>query len=145
AANRALGVAAVLGLSFSLPVLELVPDAGRDPDAILDAIEEALRAGLISETRPSEYSFAHALIRQTLYAELSATRRARLHRRVGEAIEQSIHADAQLEALAYHFAEAALDGQIDKAADYALAAGERALDRLASEEAAARLERGLEL
>jgi hypothetical protein len=126
-------------------VLELVPDAGENPDLLLDAIEEALRAGLISETRPSGYSFSHALIRQTLYSELSATRRARLHRRVGEAIEQSIRGDAQVEALAYHFTEAALDGQIDKAADYALVAGNRALDRLASEEAVVRLERGLDV
>jgi DNA-binding SARP family transcriptional activator len=145
AANRALAVAAVLGQTFSLPVLELVPDAGENPDLLLDAIEEALRAGLVSETGPSSYSFSHALIRQALYAELTATRRARLHRRVGEAIELSADADAQVEALAYHFAEAALDGQIAKAADYALAAGDRALDRLASEEAVVRLERGLEL
>jgi predicted ATPase len=145
AANRAVAVAAVVGPTFSLPVLELVRDAGENPDLLLDAIDEALRAGLIAEGRPSEYSFSHALIRQTLYSELSATRRARLHRRVGEAIEQSMRADAQIEALAHHFAEAALDGQIEKAVDYALAAGERALNRLASEEAVVRLERGLEL
>jgi predicted ATPase len=145
AANRALAVAAVLGQTFSLAVLELVPDAGETPDLLLDAIEEALRAGLVSETGPSSYTFSHALIREALYAELTATRRARLHCRVGEAIEKSADADAQVEALAYHFGEAALDGQIAKAADYALAAGNRALDRLSAEEAVVRLERGLEL
>src|SRR5262249_34485260 len=102
-------------------------------------------AGLISETGPSSYAFAHALIRQTLYEELTATRRVRLHRRIGEAIEQAPGADGHVEALAHHFAEAALDGQIAKAADYPLAAGHRALDRLDPEEAVARLERGLEL
>jgi DNA-binding SARP family transcriptional activator/class 3 adenylate cyclase len=144
AANRALAVASVVGPTFSLPVLERV-DVGGSPDELLDALEEALRAGLISETGPSSYSFAHALIRQTLYAELTSTRRARLHRRIGEAIEQASGAERQVEALAHHFAEAALDGQIAKAADYALEAGRRALDRLDPEEAVARLERGIEL
>jgi tetratricopeptide (TPR) repeat protein len=144
AANRALAVASVVGPSFTLPVLERV-DLGGNPDDLLDALEEALRAGLISETGPSSYSFSHALIRQTLYAELTTTRRVRLHRRIGEAIEQAPSTDRQVEALAHHFAEAALDGQIAKAADYALAAGRRALDRLDPEEAVARLERGVEL
>ena len=143
-ANRALAVASVVGPTFSLPVLEHV-DAGGNPDELLDALEEALRAGLITETEPSRYSFSHALICQTLYEELTSTRRVRLHRRIGEAIEQAPGANRQLEALAHHFAEAALDGQIAKAADYALAAGRRALDRLAPEEAVARLDRGLEL
>jgi DNA-binding SARP family transcriptional activator/class 3 adenylate cyclase len=144
AANRALAVASVIGPTFSLLVLERV-EAGEHPDELLDAVEEALRAGLISETGPSSYSFSHALICQTLYEELTSTRRVRLHRRIGEAIEQAPGADRQLEALAHHFAAAALDGQIAKAADYALAAGHRALNRLAPEEAVARLERGLEL
>ncbi len=143
-ANRALAVASVVGPTFSLPVLERV-EAGGNPDELLDALEEGLRAGLISETGPSNYAFSHALICQTLYEELTSTRRVRLHRRIGEAIEQASGADRQLEALAHHFAEAALDGQIAKAADYALAAGQRALDRLAPEEAIARLDRGLEL
>jgi class 3 adenylate cyclase len=144
AANRALAMASVVGPVFSLPVLERVDGSG-NPDELLDALEEALRAGLISETGPATYSFSHALIRQTLYAELSSTRRVRLHRRIGEAIEHAPGADRQVEALAHHFAEAALDGQIAKAADYALAAGRRALDRLDPEEAVARLERGVEL
>jgi DNA-binding SARP family transcriptional activator/tetratricopeptide (TPR) repeat protein len=144
AANRALTVASVVGPAFSLPVLERV-EVGENPDKMLDALEEALRAGLISETGPSGYSFSHALIRQTLYGELTSTRRVRLHRRIGEAIEQAPGADRQVEALAHHFAEAALDGQVAKAADYALAAGHRALGRLDPEEAVVRLERGVEL
>lgn len=145
AANRALVVASVIGSSFGLSVLERVPDSGGDPDRLLDALEEALRAGLIAEAEASRYAFSHVLIRQTLYAELTATRRARLHRRVGEAIEQSQDPDAHVEALAHHFAEAALDGQIGKAGNYLLAAGRRALERLAHEQAVAQLERGVEL
>jgi hypothetical protein len=144
AANRALAVASVVGPTFSLPVLEQV-DPGENPEELLDALDEALRAGLINEIGPSSYSFTHALIRQTLYEELSSTRRVRMHRRIGEAIEHAPAADRQIGALAYHFSQAALDGQIAKAADYALAAGHQALDRLAPEEAVVQLERGLEL
>ena len=53
------------------------------------ALEEALAAGLVVESpgAPGRYSFSHALIRETLYEGMSAPRRARIHRRVGEALE----------------------------------------------------------
>ena len=35
-----------------------------------------------------QYWFSHALIRETLYEELSTTRRVRLHRQIGEALEE---------------------------------------------------------
>jgi DNA-binding SARP family transcriptional activator len=144
-ANRVLAVGSVVGATFTLPLLERISDTGADPERHLDALEEALRAGLIREPAPTRYAFAHALVRQTVYSELSSTRRARLHRRVAEAIEQAPDAEPQVGALAHHFAEAALDGQLDKAVHYALAAGRRSLERLAYEEAVTQLRRGLEL
>jgi predicted ATPase/DNA-binding SARP family transcriptional activator len=144
-ANRMLTVAAVVGPSFGLQLLESVPDLGVASEELLDAMDEAVRAGVISEATGGRYAFSHALVRQTLYAELSSVRRARLHRRVGEAIESLPDADDHVEELAHHFAEAALDGQVPKAVDYALAAGRRALERLAYEEAGSQLERGLTL
>ena len=57
---------------------------------------------------PGRYSFSHALIRETLYGELSTLRRVRLHRRIGEALEDlyAAKADAHLAELAFHFFEA---------------------------------------
>ena len=80
----------------------------------------------------------HALIRETLYGELTTTRRVRLHRRVGEAIERLAHGrpDPPLADLAYHFVQAASADTADKAIDYATRAGDRAADALAHEEAA---------
>jgi tetratricopeptide (TPR) repeat protein len=67
----------------------------------------------------------------------------RLHRRVGEALEEMPDRSGRLEALAFHFAEAADDGQALKAAGYALDAGRHLIARLAYEGAVSLLERGL--
>ena len=122
-ARRALAVGAVAGPSFTLALLEAVlgSQAG-----LLDGLDQAISAGLLAEAGPGEYAFAHALVRQTIYDGHSSARRMRLHRRLGEALEARADADAHVEALAHHFAEAAADGQAAKAATYALAAGRQA-------------------
>jgi predicted ATPase/class 3 adenylate cyclase len=140
-ARRALSVGAVAGTSFTLALLEAVLS---EQAGLLDGLEQAASAGLLAETGPAEYTFAHALVRQTIYAGHGSARRARLHRRLGEALEALGDADAHVEALARHFAEAAADGQAVKAARYGLAAGRQAAARLAYEDAAARYERGLQ-
>lgn len=141
-ANLALTVGAVVGPCFELRVLESIPEAG-DPLRILDALDEGVAAGLLAEDRGS-YSFPHALVRQTLLDELSSTRRLRLHRSIGAALE-SITPD-EVEVLAFHFAEAAaVDPEAAaRACDHALAAARRARDGSAYEQAILHLERGLE-
>jgi tetratricopeptide (TPR) repeat protein len=140
-AGRALHVAAVAGPTFSFVLLERMLGEG---SAVLDALEETVAAGLLTETGHGDYAFAHALVRQTIYGQLSAARRMRLHRQLGEALEAIGDAQKHLEALAYHFGQAAADGQGVKAANYALAAGRSATARLGYEEAAAHYDRGLE-
>jgi len=114
------------------------------------ALEEATAARLVIEvagTAP-RYRFAHALVRDTLYAGLSAARRTTLHRRVAEAIE-AVHGgglDDYLPALAHHWARAAAPApELDKAVDYTIRAGDRALAQLAHDEAAAYYHQALEL
>ena len=75
---------------------------------------------------------------------MSAPRRARLHRRVGEALE-SASADQQLAALALHFTRAGGPEDDEKAMRYTLAAGEQATAMLAHEEAAIHYARALEV
>jgi DNA-binding SARP family transcriptional activator len=143
-AQRTLMVAAVVGPTFSLRLLEQV-DQTAEPERLLDALDEAVLSGMVVESgRAGEYAFAHALIRHTLDSGISASRRVRLHRLIGEAIERLPNGDEELDALAQHFAEAALDGQAAKAADYALAAARRSLDGLGYEAAISVLDRGLE-
>ena len=140
-AGHALRVAAVAGPQLSFVLLERVLG---DASGVLDGLDEAVAAGLLVEAGSGDYVFAHALVRQTIYQELSSARRMRLHRQLGEALEALGDTEARLEALAHHFAQAAADGQGVKAADYALAAGRSATARLGYENAAAHYERGLQ-
>src|SRR5262245_61970315 len=143
--NRLLGLAAVIGRQFDVPLLARIAETSED--AVLDALDEATAAALVSEVRGSaaQFTFRHALIRTTLYEELSATRRARLHRRVGEALEDLVQAKpgTRIEELAHHWLAATQAADPAKAIGYARQAGERALAGLAFEEAAAHFERAL--
>jgi tetratricopeptide (TPR) repeat protein len=125
----------VLGREFEFTALVHVSE--RTEEDLLDALEEALAAGVVLEVpgAPDRLRFAHALIRDTLYRELAGPRRLRLHREVGEALE-ALYADDRehLTELAHHFL-AAGDAGAAKAVEYARAAGDRAVRLLAHEEA----------
>ena len=92
AANQALAVAALGGLEFGVRVLCEVPDAGT-PDAVVDGLDEAVRARLLVETGPGRFAFTHAIVRDALARELTIAKRARLHRALGEAI-LAVYGDA---------------------------------------------------
>jgi DNA-binding SARP family transcriptional activator/tetratricopeptide (TPR) repeat protein len=135
--RQALQVAAVIGREFDYDVLEAVAPL-RD-DALISALEEGVEARVLREAGPvGRYAFAHALVRATLYDGLSQLRRARLHGRVGEAIERlrAADLDPHLPQLAHHFAQAAPVEEPERAIDFALAAARRADRLLAWEEAA---------
>lgn len=140
-ANEVLATAAVIGREFDLRLLGSVVDGGTDE--ALDVIAVAETAGLVEAVagRPGAYRFAHALVRTTLYEELPTSRRLRLHRSVGLALESSGDIGSRLNELAWHFTEAAALGAVDKAVDYGRRAGDRAKADLAFEEAAGLYER----
>jgi tetratricopeptide (TPR) repeat protein len=142
ATNEVLAAAAVVGRDFDRDVL--ISALGTDREAVLDALEEAEEAHLITtgDGPRGRYSFVHALVRSTLYEEIPTTRRLRLHRRIGEALEEG-DVERHLDELAYHFAEAAALGETAKAVDYGQRAASRAVERLAYEEAAIDYERAL--
>jgi hypothetical protein len=140
--NQMLSVAAVLGRDFDVELLATLRDVPED--SLLDALDEAVGAGLVQETGADRYRFAHVLVRATLLEELSATRRRRLHQRVGEAIEKLRPDDVV--ALAYHFGQAGPDGEgMSRAVRYGLAAAEQALQARALGDAEARFQQVLGL
>lgn len=121
--NDALTVAAIIGREFSLAVLRQV--SGLQTEMLLEALEEAETARVIVAPPRTlgRYTFSHALIRETLYEDLPATRRARLHRQVGAALEAFYGSDveAHLAELAHHFLQAVPAGAVTKAIAYARA------------------------
>jgi len=131
--REALSLAAVIGRTFGLPLLErLVPR-----DELMPALTELQRLDLIVEKRrrPNpEYRFRHGLVQEVAYASLVDSKRRKLHKRVGEALED-IYRESPEEAyglLARHFTEA---GEPEKAVEYLLKAGDAARAVYADKEA----------
>ncbi|MFI7515997.1 BTAD domain-containing putative transcriptional regulator [Micromonospora echinofusca] len=124
--------AAVLGRDLDPDLLAAV--AGDTP-SVLDGLDLALAAGFLTEHgADGRLRFTHILVRDTLYGDLSAPRRARWHAAAGEAIERLDPHDVT--ALAHHFARAATRATAPRAARYARAAAERAERRFQPHEAA---------
>jgi hypothetical protein len=145
--TRLLATAAVLGRQFELQVLQRV--GGLAEEELIDRLEAAVRARVIEEVAgpAGRYTFSHALIRDTLYSGLTATRRALLHGRAGAALEAAHgpNLEPYLAELAHHFAQAGLNADLDKAIEYGRHAGEHATSRLAYEQAAAHFRQTVDL
>ncbi|SFF65378.1 AfsR/SARP family transcriptional regulator [Blastococcus tunisiensis] len=141
-----LELCAVAGREVSLELLE----AARTPaEEALDALDSAVATGLVVEgRRPWRWRFAHALVQEVLVGDLPALRRARLHARLGEALERRVALttdDSLVERLAHHFVEALPVAGPAPARIYSTAAARAARARLAHGEAAAHTRRALEL
>ena len=146
AANQALRTAAVVGPEFDVSVVQAAGGLGED--VLLSSLEEATEARLVIEATARRYRFAHALVRDSLYGELSAARRVAAHHRVAQAIEDAYatRLDDHLPALAHHWARASAPAaETGKAVEYAARAGDRALAQLAHDEAVAYYRQALEL
>ncbi|WP_448616643.1 BTAD domain-containing putative transcriptional regulator [Modestobacter sp. URMC 112] len=139
-------VAAVVGQEFDLDVVRAV--TGMDDDDTLSAVELTVSAGLVLEDPATvgRFRFAHALVREAIYGEISRARRARLHARVGQALldHRSDDADSVLQ-LAQHWWLAAPVVGAERAVPHVIAAAERCLDTFAHEEAERQLRRSLDL
>ena len=142
--NQLLSVAAVIGRDFDLQTLRTVYPM--DEEALLAAIEEATRVGVLEErSQPGRilYRFAHSFFRQTLYEEMIAPRRLRLHQGVARALE-SQYGSRRVEhaaELSEHFAQSTDASDLALAIEYGELAAERAMSVFAYAEAAAHLER----
>ena len=145
--HQILTVASVIGRDFDLALLTRVAD--RDEDDVLDALEAAANAAVVAEVdgQFERFTFTHALFRHTLYDELSASRRARTHRRIGELLEADCSHDPgeRIGELAHHWIAATTPADAGKAAAYARQAGERALGTLAPDEAIRWFQQAIEL
>ncbi|WP_233358701.1 BTAD domain-containing putative transcriptional regulator [Thermomonospora amylolytica] len=121
-----LRLAAVAGRESSVDVL--VKAADTDEDGVMDALDAGVIAGLLNEPAPGRVRFVHALVRDTLIADLSRLRTARMHARIAAALEGT----GDIAALAHHYARAGSP----KAVGYCVQAAELAEARYAHDVAA---------
>ncbi|MCP2356935.1 DNA-binding SARP family transcriptional activator/tetratricopeptide (TPR) repeat protein [Nonomuraea thailandensis] len=121
-----LRLAAVAGRESSVDVL--VKAADTDEDGVLDALDAGVIAGLLDEPGPGLVRFVHALVRDTLVADLSRLRATRMHARIADALEGT----GDIAALAHHYARAGSP----KAVGYCVQAAELAEARYAHDVAA---------
>jgi tetratricopeptide (TPR) repeat protein len=138
---------AIAGREFDVALVAHV--CGINEDRALDLVEAAWMSGIVDEAHDGlgHFRFSHELVREALVEGLTSLRRIRLHRRIGEAIEE-LHGERNpgfLTECAHHFAEAAPGGDPLKAVLYGQRAADRLNAQLAYEDAIPTYERAIEL
>jgi DNA-binding SARP family transcriptional activator/tetratricopeptide (TPR) repeat protein len=133
--QRLLELAAVAGSEFDAELLRA--GSGEREEVVLDAIDEALRAGLLRELPDGrQLGFVHALVREALIGALSSARRAHAHRCVAAVLaERAQRAPERWMAALAHHALAGASDDAEPALAYALDAARHAVERLAWEDA----------
>ena len=142
----ALTAAAVLGRVFSPDLVGEVAQA--DPDALVDAFDEAEHARLIAPAPRKGYlAFSHELIRQTLLADASTLKRERLHLRSADTIERRYADDLESHAgdLTHHLSLAGSYADPARLTRHLTVAGRRAFDAAAFDDAVVQFQKALAL
>jgi hypothetical protein len=152
-AGEVLTTAAVLAADLDPGLVAQV--LGASAESVSGVFDRAARMGLLraGSAPPQGYVFAHSLIREALYGELSPRGRAEAHRSVAAVLERPPwRARASNAELAYHYLRAMPagtggregSGVALRAVEYAGLAGRDALGALAYEEAAAHFGQAVE-
>jgi tetratricopeptide (TPR) repeat protein len=129
---KTLGIAAVIGRSFTFDLFAASTKV--DADSLLDCVEEAERAGLISSTvqyPEARFRFSHELTRQAVMSRLSVPRRQRFHLEIADAMER-LYANAledHANDLAHHLWHAGTAADRLKTARFLAIAAKRALEQ----------------
>ncbi|HEU0203925.1 MAG TPA: AAA family ATPase [Burkholderiaceae bacterium] len=131
--------AAAFGRSFAVEGLGVACSFGAA--ALTSALGELERRGVLRAVDEARYDFAHDLVRQAAYGNVSQPRRRLLHAQIARALALAAERDETLHAeVARH---ASLAGEHELAVRACIAAGERALRSFAGAEAATLAEMGL--
>jgi hypothetical protein len=145
--REVLAIAGVVGRPFTIAGVARVGGLGRE--SVAHALEPAL-AGRLVEPRadtPGRFGFAHAIVRDAVYDELTPALRARLHAAVAAVLRESLEAggDATAAEAAHHALAAARCGADPRPAwDLSLEAAQEAAELQAHAEAAAHYAGALE-
>jgi hypothetical protein len=130
ATRGVLEAAAVIGSTFSVPLLERV--IGSDADSVQARLQAAEGANLVSVRADTvTREFVHASVREVVYRAMSSVERARLHGAVGTALEAQGRAKAELGEVAHHYYHAPVEQYAERAAFYCSSAGDASTRGLA--------------
>jgi len=140
-----LRIAAIIGRTFDLSLLATVE--GREAEGIEERLLEAEHARLVTTDQTGMFKFSHDKIRECLYAEVSASRRQRLHNAIGQTLEVRYEKEQtksiyQLAELAFHFTQS---GDRIRGVTYSQLAAELALQSSASKEGVRHYQNALKL
>ena len=138
ACRQTLTLASILGREVMTEALRRLGKMG--DEELPEVLDEAASSSLLVEVPGAHgrFRFSHDLVREALYEDIPPARRAQLHLRAGEVLEDLYAADVEphLGEIAHHLFQAMPTGDPARAAEYARRAGERAVRSLAYEEAA---------
>ena len=153
-AQDLLSLASVEGEQFTAEILARIQ--GKEPQQVIRVLSQlskryrlvaAQSRKQIRDQALSQYRFRHFLYQKYLYQQLDPVEKARMHEKVGAALEE-FHQPELFKSpeiahlLARHFD---LAGLPDKAVHYYTEAGKNAIQMVANREAVAHFERALEL
>jgi class 3 adenylate cyclase/tetratricopeptide (TPR) repeat protein len=135
--RQVLQTASVIGRDFAFDTLSEIHEP---PEAVDPSLASLQRRELIREMSLREYTFKHALTRETVYASLLLKARRQLHLRVAECLEG--YTPKPVADIARHYLEAR---QPERALPYLIEAGEKAARAYSTPEAIAYFKQALEV
>jgi tRNA A-37 threonylcarbamoyl transferase component Bud32/archaellum biogenesis ATPase FlaH len=146
--NRLLSFASVIGREFALDILRRV--ANINEEVFVNALKEAVQMSVLEERSQLgsiRYRFTHAFFRQTMYEELIAPQRLKLHQQVARSLETQYAKRLEEHAaeLAEHFSHSTDPADLAKAVSYGEMAAQRAISVYAYGEVVRLLEQALKV
>ena len=146
--NGLLSTASVIGREFALDTLRAV-DAVEE-SVFMKALKEAVQLSVLeerSQVGTVRYRFTHAFFRQTLYEEMIAPQRLKLHQHVARALEAqySKRLEEHAAELAEHFSQSTDPSDLERAVSYSRMAARRSMAVFAYGEAVRHFEQALKV
>ena len=122
-ARRLTMIAAITGSSFTVELLASL--AKCDEMVVIDALQQAVSAGLVQELTRGEFEFRYPLLREGVRAEATPSWAAQYHREIACRREEIAASTDDLEALVAHWLAA---GDMDRTLHWCERAGDQLVD-----------------
>jgi class 3 adenylate cyclase/tetratricopeptide (TPR) repeat protein len=135
--HAVLQTAAVMGTSFPTSVLAAAVEL--DARTVFADLEPAFGAGLVEDSGPDECRFTHALVRQSVYDELTSGERRERHFDVARALE-GVFGEGAAAQIAHHYVAGIPVADLDVAVAATRRAAAAAMRAVAYHDAAAHLD-----